>query len=107
LGAVVGAGRVIYSAMAAFHLDWKGIPMLQFLDDARPYLEALYFLSGPALAVVAAVALRQIWLMKADLKFRAERAAKEKAMEAAAAFAEYRNVSRDMRQLLDEISVAR
>jgi len=57
--------------------------MEQWLTTARPYLEMIYFLSGLVIAVAAVIALRQLRLMKLDLLGRSERAAKEKAIEAA------------------------
>ena len=56
--------------------------MEQLMINARPYLEALYFLSGLLVAIVALYALRQVRLMKMDMLARSERAAKEKAIEA-------------------------
>jgi hypothetical protein len=53
----------------------------------RTYLEIVYFLSGAVLAVAALMALRQVSLMKLDMLARSERAAKEKAIEAAFEYA--------------------
>ena len=55
--------------------------MEQLITNIRPYLEALYFFSGIIVAVAALLALRQIRLMKLDMIFRSDRAAKEKAIE--------------------------
>src|SRR5712664_3663022 len=57
--------------------------MQHVLNIIRPYLETLYFLSGIIVAIAALVALRQLRLMKLDMLARSERAAKEKAIEAA------------------------
>ena len=54
----------------------------QFLTEARPYFEFLYSLSGLLLAAIAIYGIQQIRLMKADMRMRAERNAKEKAIEA-------------------------
>jgi hypothetical protein len=51
-----------------------------FLADIRPYLEALYFLGTLVVAVVAIYGIKQIRLMQTDMKVRADRAAKEKAI---------------------------
>ena len=61
--------------------------MEQLLTNIRPYLEALYFLSGLVVALAALLALKQIRLLKLDIIGRGERAAKEKAIEAAFEYA--------------------
>lgn len=55
--------------------------METILQQIRPWLELLYFLSGVFLACVALYGLRQVKLMKYDIQLRTERAAKEKALE--------------------------
>jgi hypothetical protein len=57
--------------------------MQQFIADARPWIELAYFASGIVLAVVALFGLKQISLLKSDIRLRSERAAKEKAIEQA------------------------
>jgi hypothetical protein len=54
--------------------------MVDFLTDVRPYLEALYFLGTLVIAVVAIYGIKQIRLMQTDMKMRADRAAKERAI---------------------------
>jgi hypothetical protein len=56
------------------------------ISDIRPYFELLFFVSGIIVAVIALYATRQISLMKADMKMRSERAAKEKAIEASSEY---------------------
>lgn len=56
--------------------------MENFIVQIRPYIEMLSFLSSIVLAGIAAYGIKQIRLMKSDMKSRSERAAKEKAIEA-------------------------
>lgn len=51
------------------------------MSDLKSYLELAYFVSGVAIAVIAAFGLEQIRVLKKDVSIRAERAAKEKAIE--------------------------
>jgi hypothetical protein len=51
------------------------------MSDLRPYLELAYFVSGVAIAIIAAFGLEQIRVLKKDVSIRVERAAKEKAIE--------------------------
>jgi hypothetical protein len=60
--------------------------MTTWIAAARPYLEALYFLAGIFLLLVAGYGLKQVRLLKLDIRLRNERAAKEKAIEAAQAY---------------------
>jgi|SRR5947209_153083 len=76
--------------------------MEQLINNMRPYLEALYFLSGIAVALAAFLALKQIRLMKRDIVSRSERAAKEKAIEAAFEFAKLHDVFQGRLVYLDE-----
>jgi hypothetical protein len=62
--------------------------MEQLITQSRAYFEALHFLSGIIVAIAALFALRQIRLMKRDIMAKSERAAKEKAIEAAFKYAE-------------------
>ena len=55
--------------------------MTQELQNVRPFLEALYFVSSIILAFAAVYGLQQIRLMKRDMQIRSDRAAKEKAIE--------------------------
>jgi hypothetical protein len=48
----------------------------------RPYAEMLYFLAGIGLLVVACFGLRQLRLLKEDIRTRNVRAAREKAIDA-------------------------
>jgi hypothetical protein len=52
----------------------------------RPYLEAAYFVAGVILAAGLIAAFVQIVLLKRDIRTRNERAAKEKAIEAASRY---------------------
>jgi hypothetical protein len=52
-------------------------------EQIRTVLEFLYFISGIVLAIFAGYGIKQIRLMKADIRTRSERAAKEKAIETA------------------------
>lgn len=61
--------------------------MEKLITNIKPYLEALNLLSGIVVAIAAIIALRQIRLMKSDMLARSERAAKEKALEAAFEYA--------------------
>jgi len=47
----------------------------------RSIAELLYFLSGVALAAIAAYGIQQVKLLKKDIRVRNERASKEKALE--------------------------
>jgi hypothetical protein len=47
----------------------------------RNWLELLYFISGAITAIVALYGLKQLQLLKTDIRTRNERAAKEKAIE--------------------------
>jgi hypothetical protein len=60
--------------------------MTKHLTAIHPYFELLYFLSGIGLVFIAAYGLRQLRLMKSDTTIRSERAAKEKAIEAASTY---------------------
>jgi len=51
------------------------------MQELRQWLELAYFISGVALAFIAVLGLQQIKIMKKDMIIRAERAAKEKAIE--------------------------
>lgn len=51
------------------------------MQEIKQWLELAYFTSGIVLACFAAYGLQQIKLMKRDMLVRAERAAKEKAIE--------------------------
>ncbi len=57
-----------------------------FIDGIRPTLEVLYFFSAMILAIAAIIGLQQLSLLKRDMNFRAKRAAKESALDAAIAF---------------------
>jgi hypothetical protein len=51
------------------------------MTELRPWLELLYFASGIVIAVAVVYGLKQIHLLKKDIRLRNERAAKEKAIE--------------------------
>lgn len=51
------------------------------MQELKQWLELAYFISGIVLACVAIYGLQQIKIMKRDMATRAERAAKEKAIE--------------------------
>jgi hypothetical protein len=61
-------------------------PMQQFMSDIKPYLEAIYLLTGIVLVIIAAYGLKQVRLLKLDIKGRSERSAKEKSIEAASEY---------------------
>jgi hypothetical protein len=61
--------------------------LTQFVEIIRPYAELLYFLSGVGLLIVAVYGLKQLHLLKEDIRTRNTRAACEKALEAATIFA--------------------
>jgi len=81
----------------------------------RTLLESLYFLSGIALAVMAGIALKQlklmveqIKLMKSDMRYHADRAAKEKASEAhLALIGALRDFAATPMETVDEVSLPR
>ena len=52
------------------------------LETIRPFLESASFLATIAIFAVSVLALKQVRLLKTDIKLRTERAAKEKAIEA-------------------------
>lgn len=54
--------------------------MAEFLSQAKPYLEVLYYLSMLSLAIVGAIGLRQIFLLKYDIRTRNLRAANKEAI---------------------------
>jgi len=56
------------------------------LGHLRPWLEAAYFFSGIVVAIAVAFGLKQIGLLKKDIRVRNERAAKEKAIEYASRY---------------------
>lgn len=56
------------------------------LDSIRPWIEILYFFSSIILAAIGFYGAQQIRLLKKDMRNRAERAAKEKAIEFASRF---------------------
>jgi hypothetical protein len=56
------------------------------LTTIRPVTEALYFLSGIAIACIAAIGLKQVRLLKIDLVSRTRRAASERAVDACTQF---------------------
>ena len=60
--------------------------MGQALNTIRPAAELLYFAATICLAIVAIYALKQISLLKADMRARSERAAKEKAIDTSSAY---------------------
>ena len=51
------------------------------MSAIRSIAELLYFLSGVALAAIAAYGIQQVKLLKKDIRVRNERASKEKALE--------------------------
>jgi hypothetical protein len=51
------------------------------IEQLRPWIELLYFVSGIAVAIGVVYGLKQIRLLKKDIRLRNERAAKEKAIE--------------------------
>jgi len=51
------------------------------MNGIRSVAELLYFLSGVALAAIAAYGIQQVKLLKKDIRIRNERASKEKALE--------------------------
>ena len=57
--------------------------MCSLVVHLRPYLEFIPHVSGAVIALAAILGLKQLRLMKADTELRSERAAKEKAIEAA------------------------
>jgi hypothetical protein len=61
--------------------------LTQFVQTVRPYAELLYFLSGVGLLIVAFYGLKQLHLLKEDIRTRNTRAAREKALEAAMLYA--------------------
>lgn len=61
--------------------------LAQFVQTVRPYAELLYFLSGVGLLIVAFYGLKQLHLLKEDIRTRNTRAAREKALEAAMLYA--------------------
>ena len=54
--------------------------MAQFVSQAKPYLEILYYLSMLSLAIVGAIGLRQIFLLKYGIRTRNLRAANKEAI---------------------------
>jgi hypothetical protein len=56
------------------------------MNDLRSILEILSFAAAITIAIVALFGLRQIRLMKIDMRSRSDRAASEKAIEAAALY---------------------
>jgi hypothetical protein len=56
------------------------------IAQLRPWIELLYFVSGVVVAVCVAIGLKQIRLLKKDIRLRNERAAKEKAIEYASRY---------------------
>ena len=60
--------------------------MTNAVAAARPFLEAASFLASVALLGIAIYGLKQIRLLKMDIRLRTERAAKEKAIEAAQSY---------------------
>jgi hypothetical protein len=61
--------------------------LTQVVETIRPYAEVLYFLSGVGLLIVAVYGLKQLHLLKEDIRTRNTRAAREKALEAATTYA--------------------
>lgn len=55
--------------------------MLQLLSNAGPYFEVLYCLAAVVLATVGIIGLRQVFLIKYDIKARYQRDANHEAME--------------------------
>ncbi len=56
---------------------------MNIINVVRPYAEVLYFIAGVGLLIVASYGLRQLQLLKEDIRTRNVRAAREKAIEAA------------------------
>jgi hypothetical protein len=56
------------------------------IAQLRPWIELLYFVSGIVVAIAVAMGLKQIGLLKKDIRLRNERAAKEKAIEYASRY---------------------
>lgn len=55
--------------------------MLQLLSNAGPYFEVLYCLAAVVLATVGIIGLRQLFLIKYDIKARYQREANHEAIE--------------------------
>jgi hypothetical protein len=55
---------------------------MTLIEMARPYAELLFFIAGIGLFVISVYGLRQIGLLKEDVRTRNVRAAREKAIEA-------------------------
>ena len=58
-------------------------------QDLRGWIELIYFLSGPTLALFAIAGFIQIWLFKEDMRIKAIRASREKALECGGEYAEF------------------
>lgn len=76
--------------------------MEHLITSIKPYLEALYYLSGIVVAVAALLALKQIRLMKYDILARSDRAAKEKSIEVAFEFAKLQDEFQNQLVYLDK-----
>ncbi len=55
---------------------------MRFIEIVRPYAELLFFIAGVGLFIISAYGLRQVRLLKEDMRTRSLRAAREKAIEA-------------------------
>lgn len=54
--------------------------MTEFVSQIKPYLEILYYISVLVLAIVGVIGLRQIFLVKYDIRTRNLRAANKEAI---------------------------
>jgi hypothetical protein len=61
--------------------------LTQFVETIRPFAELLYFLSAVGLLLVAVYGLKQLHLLKEDIRTRNTRAARERALESATIYA--------------------
>jgi hypothetical protein len=59
------------------------VDVMNSINEVRPYAEIAYFIAGVGLLIVAGFGLRQLGLLKEDIRTRNLRAAREKAIEAA------------------------
>jgi hypothetical protein len=57
--------------------------------NVRSWFELVYFISGPIIAIFAVVGLIQVILLKKDMRVRAIRAAKERALEYSQRYANF------------------
>lgn len=60
--------------------------IMEYLINFRPYLEVMYFISGITLTVGLALTYKQLSMLKADALNKSQRAAAERAIEAADLF---------------------